>query len=189
MAPPPHHLDRTLEQWLDELSASRPAPASGAALAYAVASAAALLVKTARISAAGGVAAQASALVERAAALVQRDADAYERAVAVRATVSALAPERRNWEVGRAYAEAGEPPLEIARTAADVAELAAALAGTVDARVQADAAAAAALAAGAARGAVALVSANLTARQDDPRVAEAEQAALAAADAALRAIA
>jgi methenyltetrahydrofolate cyclohydrolase len=189
VAPPQRHLDLTLEQWLAELSAARPAPASGSMLAYAVASAAALLVKAARISAdAGGVAAQASALLERAAALVQLDADVYERALSARAAASELTPERQDWEVGRAYAAAAEPPLEIARIAADVAELGAALVAGVDARVQADATAAAMLAAGAARGAVALVAVNLTATHDDPRIAEAERLARAAEDAARRTV-
>jgi formiminotetrahydrofolate cyclodeaminase len=94
------------------------------------------------------------------------------------------APGRRTREIGQAFARAAEPPLAIARAAADVAELAALLAQDGDPRVRADALTAGVLAAAAARGAVALVSVNLTSFEGDPRVAEAEQLAAAAERAA-----
>jgi formiminotetrahydrofolate cyclodeaminase len=97
-----------------------------------------------------------------------------------------LKPEQRDWEIGRAFAQAAEPPLDIARAGADVAELAAELAATGDPRVRADALAAAALGAAAARGALALVRVNLTTLDGDPRVAEAEQLADAAERSATR---
>ncbi|HXR11120.1 MAG TPA: cyclodeaminase/cyclohydrolase family protein, partial [Gaiellaceae bacterium] len=177
MAPPRPYLHLTLEQWLEELSRPRPAPAGGSALAYAAATAAALLLKVTRLSGdswadAAGVAAQASALLARAASLVQADADAYERALAARDASAGLPPERRDWEIGRAYAAAAEPPLEIARLAADIATLAAEVARHADDRLRADTAAAAALAAAAARGAGTIVAANLTAAAGDPRIAE-----------------
>jgi formiminotetrahydrofolate cyclodeaminase len=95
--------------------------------------------------------------------------------------------EQRDWEIGRAFARAAEPLLEIARVAADVAELAAQLADESDPRVHADVTAAAALAAGAAHGVVALVAVNLTAVDGDPRVAEAEDLAGSARRSATRA--
>ena len=101
----------------------------------------------------------------------------YDAALAVRDATEELKAEQRDWEIGRAFARAAEPPLEIARVAADVAELAAQLAEGGDPRVRADAIAAAALAAGAAHGAVALVAVNLTALDGDPRVAEARELA------------
>lgn len=193
MAPGQRYVDLTLEQWLSELSSPDPEPASGSALAYTVAAAAALVVKSARLSAdspdAVGLAAQASALLDRAAELVQVDADAYRQALSVRCATSGLPAERRDWEVGRAYAAAAEPPLEIARLAADVAELGAALFAAVDGRVQADVAAAIALAAGSARGAAVLVSVNLTATRDDPRVTEVVRLARAAEHTAARTLA
>ena len=98
------------------------------------------------------------------------------------------APDRRDFEIGRAFAAAAEPLLEIARTAADVAELAAELAVRGDGSVRPDAAAAAgARGRCGARGAVAFVAANLTAIEGDPRVAEVERAAAAAETAAARA--
>lgn len=191
MASPRPYLELSLDEWLAELSSPAPTPGSGAALAYTAATAAALLGKVARLSRANwpeaiGVAAQADSLVARAAPLAQRDADEYERSLAAREATDGLSPERRDWEIGRAYAAAAEPPLEIARIAADVADLAAEVADHADPRVRADAAAAAVLAAAAARGAVALIAVNLTTTADDARVEEAERLATAAADAVRR---
>lgn len=177
MALPRTFLDSTLADWLGELARSRGAPGCGSALAYAVASAASAVAMAARVSGAAGFAAQADALSARAAPLVQLDADMYDAALAVRDATEELKAEQRDWEIGRAFARAAEPLLEIARTAADVAELAAQLAEAGDPRVRADASAAAGLAAGAARGAVALVAVNLTALDGDSRVAEAQELA------------
>jgi formiminotetrahydrofolate cyclodeaminase len=186
MASPRPYLDLTLREWLDELARSNGVPGGGAALGFAVASGAAVLAMAARVSRSGGFVAQADALCARTASLAQRDADIYEAALAVRSTSEGLRPEQRDWEIGRAFAQAAEPPLDIARAGADVAELAAQLAESGDPRVRADALAAAALGAAAARGAVALVTVNLTALEGDPRVAEAEQLAAAAERSATR---
>ena len=186
MASPRPYLDLTLREWLDELARSHGAPGGGAALGFAVASGAAVLAMAARVSGAGGFVAQADALCARTAPLAQRDADTYEAALAVRSTSEGLKPEQRDWAIGRAFAQAAEPPLDIARAGADVAELAAQLAESGDPRVRADALAAAALGAAAARGAVALVTVNLTALEGDPRVAEVEQLAAAAERSATR---
>ena len=177
-------LDLTLAEWLGELATPEPTPGAGAALGQAVAAAASLVAMAARVSADGGLSAQADALRERTERLGQLAADSYAEALAVRESTSGLDPERRDWTIGRAFAQAAEPPLEIARAAADVAGLAAELARSGDPKVAADAQAAAALAAGIARGAVALVAVNLTALEDDPRVGEAQRLAAAAADSA-----
>jgi formiminotetrahydrofolate cyclodeaminase len=188
VASPSRYLGLTLEEWLGELSAPTPAPAGGSALAYATACAAAVLVLAARVSegsweGAAGAAAQAELLRDRATPLAQRDAEAYAAALDARRSARALPPDRRDHALGQAFAGAAEPPLEIARIAADVAELAAQVAALGSQAVRADAVAAAALAAGAARGAVAMVEVNLTASTDDPRVAEAQRLADAAASA------
>jgi formiminotetrahydrofolate cyclodeaminase len=185
-------LELTLEEWLDELAGPAAAPGGGSALAFALATAAAVLAMAARVSkdswdAAGAAAAQATTLRARAAPLAQLDAYVYERALAARQTAADLPAERRDWQIGEAFARAAEPPLEIARTAADVAELAVEIAAGGDPRVRPDAQAAAALAAGVARGAAALVAANLTAVEGDPRVVEARRLAEAAETAAGRA--
>jgi formiminotetrahydrofolate cyclodeaminase len=187
MASPRGYLDSTLNGWLGELAQTRGAPGGGSALAFAVASAASVLAMAARVSDSVGFAVQADALCARAAPLVQLDADTYDAALAVRDATEELKVEQRDWEIGRAFARAAEPPLEIGRIAADVAELAAQLAESGDLRVRADAIAAAALAAGAALGAVALVAVNLTALNGDPRVAEAQDLAENARRSAARA--
>ena len=187
MAPPRGYLDLTLSDWLGELAQSRGAPGAGSALAFAAATAASVLAMAARVSGAGGLAAQADALRARAEPLAQVDADSYDAALAVRDATEDLRLEQRDWEIGRTFAQAAEPPLEIARVAADVAELAAQLAEVVDPRVHADALAVAALAAGIALGAVPLVAVNLTAVEGDVRIAEAKRLAEAAARSASRA--
>lgn len=180
MALPRPLLELTVAEWLDELALPGPAPGGGSALAFALASAASVLAMAARVSETGGLSAQADMLRARTVGLAQLDADAYTAALDARDAHEGLRADRRDWEIGQAFAMAAEPPLEIARAAADVAELAAQLVQAGDLRVRADALAAAALAAAAARGAVALVSVNLTSFEGDPRVVEAEQLAVAA---------
>jgi formiminotetrahydrofolate cyclodeaminase len=182
-------LELTVAEWLDELAGPRAAPGGGSALAMTCANAAAVVAMAARVSEERGLAAQAEALRVRTAPLAQLDADTYEEALAARDAARGLPDERRDWQIGQAFARAAEPPLEVARVALDVAELAETLATTGSPAIHADAVAAAALAAAAARGAVAMVAVNLTALPDDPRVGEAERLADAAAAAAERAAA
>jgi formiminotetrahydrofolate cyclodeaminase len=166
---------------LEELAAPSEVPGAGSALAVALATAAAVVQMAARLSPeswadAAGVAAQAEALRERAAQLVDEDAEAYRQALETRAAADDTAkPEQRDWALGRATAAAAEPPLALARLAADLAELCAAAGARVEPRVHADVAAAAALAAAVARGARALVATNLTALPGDARVEEADR--------------
>lgn len=181
----------SLPALLEELAAPREVPGAGSALAVALATAAAVVQMAARLSPsswadAAGVAAQAESLRERAAKLVDDDAEAYRRALEARAAADETAkPEQRDWSLGQITAAAAEPPLALARIAADLAELCAAAGDRVEPRVQADVVAAAALAVAVARGAHELVAVNLTALPDDPRVAEATKLA-AAAEAAAR---
>jgi formiminotetrahydrofolate cyclodeaminase len=134
---------------------------------------------------AAGVAAQAESLRDRAARLVDDDAEAYRRALEARAAADATArPEQRDWSLGQVTAAAAEPPLALVRLAADLAELCGAAGDRVELRVRADVVAAAALAAAVARGARELVAVNLTALPDDPRVEEATKLADAAEAAA-----
>jgi formiminotetrahydrofolate cyclodeaminase len=166
---------------LEELAAPSEVPGAGSALAVALATAAAVVQMAARLSPeswpdAAGVAAQAEALRERAAQLVDEDAEAYRQALETRAAADDTAkPEQRDWALGRATAAAAEPPLALARLAADLAELCAAAGARVEPRVHADVAAAAALAAAVARGARALVATNLTALPGDARVEETDR--------------
>jgi len=180
----------SLPALLEELAAAREVPGAGSALAVALATAAAVVQMAARLSPenwaeAAGVAAQADSLRERAVQLVDEDAEAYGQALEAQAeTDETEKPERRDWALGRVTAAAAEPPLALARLAADVAELCAAAGARVEPRVHADVAAAAALAAAVARGARELVAVNLTALPGDPRVEEAGRLATAAETAA-----
>jgi formiminotetrahydrofolate cyclodeaminase len=180
MASPRTLFDLTLAEWLEELATSQGIPGGGTALAVVASTVAAVLAMIARVSEQPALAAQAETLRARTAPLAQLDADTYEAALIARDTTEGLTPEQRDWRIGQAFAAAAEPPLEIARAGADLAELAAVLAGSGDPRVRADAIAAGALAAAVTRGAVALVEVNLTAVAGDPRIAEAEQLADAA---------
>jgi formiminotetrahydrofolate cyclodeaminase len=183
----PSFLELTVAEWLDELAGPRAAPGGGSALAITVANAAAVAAMAARVSDNPGLVAQAQALRARTAPLAQLDADTYEEALAVRDASRDLKPEQRDWEIGKAFARAAEPPLEIARAAADVAELAAELATAGSPAIRADAVAAASLAAAAARACVTMVEVNLTAVDGDPRMSEARRLAEAAETAAARA--
>jgi methenyltetrahydrofolate cyclohydrolase len=180
----------SLPALLEELAAPREVPGAGSALAVALAAAAAVVQMTARLSPeswaeAAGVAAQAESLCERAAKLVDEDAEAYRRALEARAAADETQkPETRDWALGQVTAAAAEPPLALARLAADVAELCAAAGPRVELRVHADVAAAAALAAAVARGARELVAVNLTALPGDSRVEEAGRLVAAAETAA-----
>jgi methenyltetrahydrofolate cyclohydrolase len=184
--------DLPLPGLLEELAAPREVPGAGSALAVALAAAAAVVQMAARLSPeswgeAAGVAAQAESLRERAAQLVDEDAEAYRRALEAReAPHEGEKPEQRDWALGQVTAAAAEPPLALARLAADVAELCAGAASRIELRVHADVAAAAALAAAVARGARDLVAVNLTALPGDPRVEEAGLLAAVAEEAAAR---
>jgi methenyltetrahydrofolate cyclohydrolase len=173
--------DLSLPALIEELAAPREVPGAGSALAVALATAAAVVQMAARLSPeswtdAAGVAAQAESLAARAARLVDEDAEAYRRALDARGAADAAEKqERRDWSLGQITAAAAEPPLALARLAADVTELCAAAGARVEPRVHADVAAAAALAAAVARGARELVAVNLTALPGDERVEEADR--------------
>jgi formiminotetrahydrofolate cyclodeaminase len=152
----------------------------GPLAAVVAASAAGLLAEVARASAetwpeAPGAAAQAESLRTRAEPLAD---------LAARAYVEAIESSGGDYEVGRAYARAAEPPLRIAETAADVAALAGVVAQQCDPALRPDAVVAGLLAAGSARAAAELVAVNLTAAADDERVRRVE----ALADEAARAV-
>ena len=143
------------------------APSGGGPFAARVTAAAAmLLADIARASAsswpeAGGVAAQAEALHDRASPLADLSAKAY---------TEALAAEGGDYELGQAYAKAAEPPLQIAEAAAAVAELAGYVAEHAEPARRADAVSAGLIAAGCAHAAAELVAVNLTMAANDERL-------------------
>jgi methenyltetrahydrofolate cyclohydrolase len=180
-------LDLRLHEFLEEVASASRTPGGGSVAALVAAAAAGLLAKVARASTeawpeARGVAAQAEALRDRVAPLAQLDADEYEAALRARS-------DGGDYELGRAYARAAEPPLQIVEAAADVALLSVSVAQHGDPGLRADAVTAASLAAGAARAAAELVAVNLTASAVDERVVRARKFAEQAADAAEEAFA
>ena len=182
-------LDLRLREFLDEIAAEGKTPGGGSAAALVTAIAAGLLAKVARSSGdtwpeAAGIAAQAECLRDRVTPLAQEVAEQYEAALRARAETGEEQGERRDFALGRAYAKAAEPPLQIARAANDVAQLAIDVAEGGNPALRADAVTAALLAAAAASSASELVAVNLTASAGDPRVLEAAKLAEEAARAA-----
>jgi formiminotetrahydrofolate cyclodeaminase len=182
-------LDLPLRELLDEVAAGGRTPGGGSVAALVTAAAAGLLAKVARSSGDGwpeapGIAAQAEALRDRAAPLAQTDADEYEAALRAQGDDRQKPGERRDFALGRAFARAAEPPLEIAAVAADVSRLSVTVVGRGEPALRADAVAAGLLAAAAAASAAELVAVNLTASETDERVLRARRLADEAAEAA-----
>lgn len=173
------------------------APGSGSAAALTVAFAAGLVAMVARASQdswheAGGIAAQALALQDRAAPLAHADAEAWEEALSALRNAGdgdGSAGARRDHELERKLERAAAVPLQIAELGADTAALAAHAGELCDGTYRADAAAAAALAAGGARAAAHLVEVNLGVREGDERLAQARASEQAASEAAERLLA
>ena len=178
---------------------AHPYPGGGAVAALVAALAASLAAAAADRSRteweeAGGARAQAQALRRRAIELAEHDAAAYATARDALAHsrlepgVGSATQEQatRDWRLGVAVEKAAGPPLELAATAADIAELAAVIATRGASDVRADAVIAAMLAAAATRAAAQLVQINLVVGQQDASIQAgkyAEAAALAAATA------
>jgi formiminotetrahydrofolate cyclodeaminase len=176
---------------LDRISMDGLAPGAGSAAALTVAFAARLVAMVARCSPeweiAGGVAAQANAIGERAVELAQTGGQAWEDAlVALRDAEAAVGGDpRRSFALEQKLEAAASAPLEIASLGADMAALAAEASDNCDGTYRADAAAAASLAAGGASAAAHLVRVNLGVGRADPRLAralECEQTARELAD-------
>jgi methenyltetrahydrofolate cyclohydrolase len=181
-------LELKLDDFLEQVASASRTPGGGSVAALVTATAAGLVAKVARASSdswreARSVAAQADTLRDRVVPVVELDAETYEAALGTRAMGG------DDFELGRAYARAAEPPLQIVETAADVAMLAKLVAGCGEQSMRADALTAAALAAGAARSAAELVAVNLTASPNDERVLQARRLAEEAAGAAEEAFA
>jgi hypothetical protein len=144
----------------------------GALAARTLVAAADVLAGIARDCGDGGLVAQALHLRDRAEPLAGASASAY---------AAALSATGGDHELGRAYARAAEPPLQIAETAADAAALAAHIAECGPPAARADALAAALVAAGCAQAAAELVAVNLTVSASDDRVRRANRLAEEAA--------
>ena len=134
-----------------------------------------------------GIASQARALRSRLTTLGDDDAAAFEHVIVTMRDRSGT-PEQRDFALGEALVRAAEVPLEIAETAADVAELAALAAAEGSPRLQPDATAAATLAEAAVRAATHLVEINLATVTGDRYSERAALLATAAAEARARAL-
>jgi formiminotetrahydrofolate cyclodeaminase len=181
-----------VDDLLGLLASDEPAPGGGSAAALAVAMSASLSAKVARASSAWpearAAAAQAERLRKRAGPLAQRDAEAYEEALAAMRLPERVEPSVRDAAVGETLSRAADVPLAIAEAAADAACLAVFVAdrGAPDRR--ADAVTAALLAEAGARAAAGIVAVNLTVTAGDDRVERAEGLAKVAAEAAREAV-
>jgi formiminotetrahydrofolate cyclodeaminase len=169
-------LQEPVERFLDRLASADSEPAGGSAAAVAVAIAAGLVAKAARLAhewpQASEVVERAEALRSRLATLALADADAYGKVLeALR-----LAPDSpsRSAELAAALSAAADVPLAVAEAAAELAPLAARVAQEGNDRLRGDAVVAVELAAAGARGAAELVAINLGGR-DDPRVRRAKE--------------
>jgi methenyltetrahydrofolate cyclohydrolase len=155
------------------VAARTTAPGGGASAALTAALAAALTAMAARFADqlpdAPGSVDLAEQLRTRASALVEADVSAYGDFVAARRQHGRDSPQARE-----ALEGAVDVPLQVARTAAEVAALARWLAADGNPRLRGDAATGCWLAAAAASAAAGLVAENLSDSPDDPRLAAAQ---------------
>lgn len=185
-------LDLRVRELLDAIASEDPTPGGGSAAALAIAISAGLSAMVARASSdwpdAGAAVAQAERLRKRAAPLAQRDAEAYEEALAARHLPDRVEPAVRDAAVGATLARAAEVPLVIAEAGADAACLAAWVADRGAADRRGDAAAAALLAEAGTRAAAGLVTINLGVTAGDDRIEQARALAETASQAAREAV-
>jgi len=166
---------------VEKIASKEPAPASGSACAAVVASAAALVEKSARLSrkqweGAAGALERAHALRVESFGLIEEDSQAYL------AFVDAV---RSQQDVGEAHARTVDVPLRMVRAAAEVAELAVQLAQHGNPNLRADAVVGATLAAAAAESGLMLIEVNLGDAAGDARFAVAKKLARKASGLAL----
>jgi formiminotetrahydrofolate cyclodeaminase len=185
-------LSLTVGELLDAVAARTPAPGGGASAAVVTGLAAALTAMAGRyVDPAAPGAADVGRVVTRAeelrrlvAPLADADAAAYGRYLEAVRLPREPDPEPRRRSMREALSAATDVPLAVAQIAAEVAELAAGLAGDGNANVRGDAAAGAQLAAAAATTAATLVGENLARTPEDPRLDRASALAAAARSAA-----
>ena len=163
---------------MEKVSSKEPAPASGSACGAVVAAAAALVEKSARLSAkhwdgAARALERAHALRLQGIELIEEDSQAYLAFVdAVRSRV----------DVATKHARTVDVPLRMTRAAAEVAELAVQLVQHGNPNLRADAVVAAILAAAAAESGLMLIEVNVSDAPDDHRLAAAAKLARQASE-------
>jgi formiminotetrahydrofolate cyclodeaminase len=190
---PADFLDVPVGAFLDQLKDRSPAPGGGAVAALVTAMASSLCAMAGRFSEPpdadpSPLVRRAIALADAAPPLAQADAVAYGRFLEARRLPREPDPEARRQAIAEATSRASDVPLEVARLAAEAAELSATMAAEGNPNLRGDAITAALLGAAAARAAATLVAINL-AGSDDPRVEESATLAAAAEEASRRAVA
>ena len=172
---------------LDEFGSASPAPGGGSAAALTCALGAALVEMAARIELSGAdggdlTEGELDRTVElRRHALVLAEAELPPYAPVLEARRLPASDPARPGRIAEALEEASRGPLDIAETAAEVAELGGRVAGAADPAVRGDALTGVVLAEAAAAAAAALVRVNLS---DQPAAAAADRARGAASRAA-----
>jgi formiminotetrahydrofolate cyclodeaminase len=159
---------------LAALAEQTPAPAGGCAAAWTGALAAALLEMVAGFAGEPSVEAAASGLRGQLLASAEADRNCYEPVLAA-IRLPRDAPDRPA-RLQAALAAASQPPLAVARDAAEAAALAAGLLGALRPAVRHDAVACVLLADAAARASAELVLANLEGQPAEPERAQLEAA-------------
>jgi formiminotetrahydrofolate cyclodeaminase len=184
---PADFLQLPVSTFLDQVQDRSPAPGGGAVAAIVTAMASSLCAMAGRFSEPPGadpspVARRAIALADAAAPLAQADAAAYGRFLEARRLPREPDPAPRRQAIAEATSRAADVPLQVARIAAEVAELGATVAVEGNPNLRGDAVTAALLGAAAARAAATLVAINLEGA-DDPRVEQSGALATAAEEA------
>jgi formiminotetrahydrofolate cyclodeaminase len=165
--------DRSLGELLSAVAKRSPAPGAGSAAAWAGALAAALLQMTATFAGAEAVVGRAGALQSKLLDSGEEELSSYEPVLAaIGLHPSDPSRERRLHE---ALSDACAAPLAIARSATEVAELAAGVAAKSQPAIRGDAVAGVLLAEAASRAAAQLIEINLEGWKGDDRLAEAAQ--------------
>jgi formiminotetrahydrofolate cyclodeaminase len=175
----PDYLDLSLERFLEQVAARKPAPGGGASAAVTVALAAALSSMSARLSAdhlgeATALAKRAERLRGEVLSLSRADVAAYGRVL--EASRIPRDDEERRRRIRGALSEAADVPLSIAEIGAEVIGIAARLAEGGNPNLKGDAVSAVELAAAGVRAATALVEINISSGgADDGRLARATE--------------
>ena len=174
-----------MDKFYAALGSDRPVPAGGSAAAAAVAMAAGLVEKAARLSTAHWIGAanvgkRAAVLRRLAAILVDADVNAYTDYMKANRAARGMHSAERERILGPARMRIVEVPLTVVRSAAEVADLAAEMALHGNPNLRSDAMVAAYLAAAAAQSATTTLAANVKAASRDERLAEARRLTRAA---------
>jgi len=183
--------DPGLARFFSDLGSSKPVPAGGSAAAAAVAMAAGLVEKAARLSTAHWIGAanvgkRAAVLRKLAAILVEADAGAYTDYMKAIRAARGLHTAERERILAPARLRIVDVPLTIVRSAAEVAELASQMAAHGNPNLHSDAVVATELAAAAAQSATTTLAANVKTGSKDARLAEARRLARSASERARR---